>query len=173
MYRSPLLGDPRRRGLPGGGGGPASGPYYGASGAARPLRTARFASALLLLAITLGALMAQKVLVCDVDAADAAEREAALVQSLKRLQGSLASRNAQGGGSFTAYQARAARTADAVLHAPRKPRTPHASLAAPASRAPSPALAAGDVPARCAALAAAAPAATQPQRRAVPAHMQP
>jgi hypothetical protein len=95
------------------------------------MRTARFASALLLLGITLAALMAQKLLICDVDAADAAEREAALVQSLKRLQGSLAARNAQGGGSFTAYQARAARTAHAALRAPRKhaacaPRKPSA-----------------------------------------------
>ena len=104
MYRSPLLNE-RRKGLPGGGSGGAM--YYGAGGAPRPLRAARFASAVLLAAITLGAMVAQKVLICDPAAAEAAQRETALVDSLKRLQGSLASRNAQSGASYTAYQARA------------------------------------------------------------------
>jgi hypothetical protein len=108
MYRSPLLNE-RRRGLPGGGNAGAA--YYGGGGGSRPPRGARFASAVLLAAITLGALAAQKVLVCDVAAAEGALREAALVDSLKRLQGSLASRNAQSGASLTAFQARALRRA--------------------------------------------------------------
>jgi hypothetical protein len=120
MYRSPLLNE-RRRGLPGGGNAGAA--YYSGAGGSRPPRGARFASAVLLAAITLGALAAQKVLVCDVAAAEAAQREAALVDSLKRLQGSLASRNAQSGASLTAYQARTLRHAhraskrDAIRHA--------------------------------------------------------
>ena len=104
MYRSPLLSE-RRKGLPGGGSGGAM--YYGGGSAPRPQRAARFASAVLLAAITVGAMVAQKVLICDPAAAEAAQRETALVDSLKRLQGSLASRNAQSGASYTAYQARA------------------------------------------------------------------
>jgi hypothetical protein len=125
MYRSPLLGDPRRRGLPGGASA-GNGPYYGQppSGAAaaatsavyaRPPRAARLVSLLLLFAITFGALAAQKVLICDVDAEDAAIREAALLSSLKRLQGTLATRSATGGASFTAYQARACACACACV----------------------------------------------------------
>lgn len=106
MYRSPLLSE-RRRVLPGGGSGGALYYPHGNGSSARPARAQRFASLVLLAAITLGALAAQKVLVCDVAAAEGAQRETALVDSLKRLQGSLAARNAQGGASYTAYQARA------------------------------------------------------------------
>jgi hypothetical protein len=116
QYRSPLLGEQRRRSgsLPGGGSGGSV--YYGTP-APRPPRAQRLASLLLLLAITVGALAAQKVLICDVDAEDAAIREAALVASMKRLQGTLASRSAQGGASFSAFQAR---TGEGLLRARRR-----------------------------------------------------
>lgn len=75
-------------------------PYHRRSG------LARFTSLLLLLCITCGALVAQKVLVCDVAVAAASHREAALVASLKRLQGTLASRNAESGGAGATFSAR-------------------------------------------------------------------
>lgn len=88
MYRPT---DPRaRRGLPVGGAyyyGSSSRGSGGSGGCA-----ARTASLLLLITLLLGALTLQKVLMCDVEEDAAAEREAALVASLKRLQGGTAAR---------------------------------------------------------------------------------